>query len=115
MAGRKAWRISGRTLVAKTCGGCKELKDASEFRRRKKDGYYQGWCNRCQHDSAKKTDLRANANSQDRATKSKQPWTTREIKELIAYMGEGLTTRQIAEKMGRSYAAITQARHKKVK
>lgn len=102
-----------RSLVAKSCAECGELKLAREFWRTN-NGYYHAWCKRCQHLSAKNSDVRRNAESQDNARNRGNPWTETEIKELKQHIEEGLSGRDIASTMGRSVASINVAKSRYV-
>lgn len=41
--------VWSRTLVAKTCTRCGELKDASHYRRKDKEGNWHSWCRACRN------------------------------------------------------------------
>lgn len=113
MGVRAACRIGpDRTLLAKTCTVCGVFKQASEYHKRKRDGYWQNECKDCSHKAAKLSDKLANARLQDTATHKNDPWTVSEIQRLQELIDEGLTYREVAAKMGRSLGSITQAKHK---
>lgn len=102
-------RIGTRTLVAKTCYGCGELKMASEFR--KAHGKWpQSDCRPCQHITAKQSDKRRNDQTQTTASNARSEWTEREVKALWELVDQGLTSREIGVKIGRSMTAVSQAK-----
>jgi hypothetical protein len=98
-----------RTLLAKSCITCGELKQASDYRMAR-GVYYQSECRGCQHISAKRADKKANARSQDYAVKFRDEWTERDLHELSQLTARKLPLAVVAKKLGRSLASINDAK-----
>lgn len=99
-----------RSLVAKTCRSCKELKLASEFKRRPRKGqvleHYDSECKHCGFLRSNECLKRANDESLEKATRYRDNWTKDEIATLQRLEGLGLSHREIAERLGRTISAV---------
>lgn len=110
--------VGRRTLIAKTCRSCGELLPAERFGKIK--GYYAGTCRACtqrayyarkpRSDLARK--FRSDYQNLQRRNipgeHHREPWTGPELE--IAARSD-LSTREVAEMLGRTYLAVKQARY----
>lgn len=98
-----------RTLVAKTCTACGELKTASEYSKpRLRHGYpsYDSWCRACHQRAAGEINRKANDESLEKATQHRERWSKDELETLRRLRRLGLSTRDIAERLGRTREAV---------
>lgn len=100
-----------RTLVAKTCNCCGELKMAKAFSRI--NGIYRNsWCKKCMNATYKRLVYNHQQKALNGAEKHRQPWTEGDLKRLSEMVSEGLTTAQMAMILRRSVYAVNTMRNK---
>lgn len=100
-----------RTLVAKTCVKCHILKGASEFRRRalgrgETKRRYDPYCRACTYAVIRESNRKTNDESLEKATRYREVWTKDEVDMMIRLEHLGLSTREIAERLGRSVSGV---------
>lgn len=119
--GVSAWRVGRRTLLARTCKSCGELKDGPQFHP-SSTGAPAWVCDRCRSaryyatpdgrqvriKAAQKRNHRLAAETTDAATRHRRPWTSEEFDALES----GMSHEEMARRFGRTYAAIENARRR---
>lgn len=107
--------VGTRTLVAKTCIICRELKMAEEYGWVMPDGtpYRDSNCKRCKNQLNQPINAQKNAESRRRATKGGDTWTEKDFKLLTEMTEEGRPAIEIAQTLGRSRQGIYAMRNKK--
>jgi hypothetical protein len=92
-----------RPLLAGTCFDCGEFKQGADFGAY---GYASARvCSDCRRQTVRSDGERKQAESLDRAGRRYYQWTGPELEMLLR---EDLTNAQLAEALGRTYAAVTQ-------
>jgi hypothetical protein len=95
-----------RTLIAKTCRCCGELKLAKHFSRC--GGYYNSQCHECNNAQSKPGLREAHERSKTVAVRHRQPWTGKDFARLSEMAAEGVPVKEIAVALNRSvYATYT--------
>lgn len=104
--------IGPRTLLAKTCLLCGELKMASDFGRVAKI-YYNSYCHRCKNlTSSVPTTRRHQQRALEVAVRYGQPWTVQELNKLQEMAAEGLSGPQMALALNRTVYAVYTMKNK---
>lgn len=104
--------IGSRTLLAKTCLICGELKDARNFGRVSKI-YYNSYCHKCKNEtSAVPTTVRHQQRALEVAVRYGQPWTEAELDKLQEMAANGFTGPQMALALNRSVYAVYTMKNK---
>lgn len=101
-----------RILVAKTCGKCGQLKLALHFHRRnvtagRLSKAYESWCRTCVSRKAQDCNRKANDASLEKATHYREVWTKDDIDTLLRLVHLGLSSRAIAERLGRTVSGVS--------
>lgn len=103
--------IGKRTLLAKTCLVCGELKMADQFAILQK--YYRdSYCKGCHNAHARPGMHTHQERALKAAVKHRQPWTEGEIQRLERMVSEGLTGPQMALALNRSVYAVYTMKNK---
>lgn len=102
-----------RTLVARTCTECYQLKDARNFAKTKR-GYYATICTVCmvarnRRWLADRVDV-----VRDKASNHRKEWTESEMELMLEMFDQKVSGQQIAETLGRSLQAVY-AKHSVIK
>ena len=108
MPGRHTLNPGTRTVLAKSCSTCGDFKQASEFRM-SRGKWLQSQCKKCQHTAAKKSNQRTNGTSRDRAYRNNQPWTLAEVRQLEAYLQQGVPLANVAYRLNRTLFGVNSA------
>lgn len=112
-------QIGQRTLLAKTCMRCGELKQASEFklgrRGTSRKMYYNSECWPCHKARIQKVTKDANNKSLDVATSHYYEWTDSDLTEVAFLSQMGHSAAEIAAKLNRTVSAIYNARQRLAK
>lgn len=103
--------VGQRTLVAKSCHDCGQLKLARDFPKVRKGKYYNTVCMRCHKKIVDRSSKRINARSLDTATSHRKPITDSEIAEVLKLSEEGYTAQEIGRRLGRTYRAVIGIRY----
>jgi hypothetical protein len=113
---RRKTEIAGRTLLAKTCPTCLEFKQAFEFNidPKLKNGGHRTNCRVCHMRISNAIRKRFQSESIVEASKNRTEWTEKEIEHLQQLVNAGLKSREIARIMSRTYASITNTRHREL-
>jgi hypothetical protein len=99
-----------RKLIAKSCGKCGELKSADQYYLEPRSGtdklYRSSWCVPCRYLSVKNLVRKSNEASLEKATHHWELWSDSEVKDVWRLTNLGLSTREVAERLGRTESAI---------
>ena len=125
MVNRPYWggriAIGNRTLVARTCVACGLILGSKHFDRKR--GGWASICTPCRskqyrelhHDKSVEATTRINIVNQtlslESATRKGQHWTLKELDAIVEAINAGLTYREIAILVNRSYYSISQTIH----
>jgi len=105
---------AGRTLVAKTCLGCGQLKMAEHFSKSKRTtqarAYYEAACKSCSSAQSAGITTRINDELLLTAHNHHQIWSGAEIKRLEELDALGWKAKDIAKDIGRSLNSIYRMR-----
>jgi hypothetical protein len=103
-----------RTLLAKTCNKCYQLKSGDQFSTLVVAGirYYQTACKICELDRGNKRRGSKNTASLEHAKQHRTEWSPSEIQTMLALRKMGFSFELIAKRLGRSISAIRNAHHK---
>lgn len=97
-------------LVAKTCRLCGLLKMAHEYGFRAATGsasaYYNSHCKGCGGSRANRSNKKMNDASLEKATNYREIWTKDELETLQRLLGLGLSSRDIASRIGRTISSV---------
>lgn len=103
--------VGKRTLLAKTCLICGELKDASQFAILQK--YYRdSYCKCCHNLKARPGMYNHQQEALKVAVKHRQLWTKEEIQRLEQMASEGFSGPQMALALNRSVYAVYTMKNK---
>lgn len=114
----KPYRVAGRTLVARTCDTCGEMRDASSFERG--TGGWRHTCRKCRGNldvdqldrnriSNRHTTARSQNRTLDQAQRRGYQWTGPELEVVLR---QDLTAEVAARMLGRTLYAVRGARAK---
>lgn len=101
--------VGTRTILAKTCHDCGELKSADAFGRNHEGRYLNTVCGTCINARTATN----NANTLERASNHRQPWTEHEDDQLLLLRVNGKTHKEVALILGRTILSTT-ARYRKL-
>jgi superfamily II helicase len=95
-----------RTLVAKTCRHCGELKLAKHFSKNTCGTYYNSQCHDCNNAQSKPALKQAHSRALGVAVRHRQPWTEKDINKLHEMAADRIPVREIALALNRSVYAV---------
>lgn len=94
-----------RTLIAKSCSHCHELKLAKHFPKQG-SGYYTSHCNDCKNKLGKPGQYRKQKVTRNAAEKHRQPWREEDLDKLSEMLSEGSSAVEMALSLERSIYSI---------
>lgn len=106
MPGNTKWSPGKRTLIAKTCTKCGELKEAKCFRKNTR-GYRVPDCNNCHNKRSRANMTAKNVLSHEHTERGRgNIWSDDEVQKLREFVAAGMPSSEISVKLGRSITAV---------
>lgn len=97
--------VGRRTLLAKSCLECGQLKPASSFATVMKH-YFQSYCHECHNVRSRPGMLEHQAGSLERALSHRKPWTEAELRYLAEMVSKGRTGPEMALELNRTVYSV---------